>query len=236
MFIQRVIQEFLQYPYEVLPGAKRRPFKQTSHVVTKETLCFQTNLCCWGRGGDQLCSASRKASVPPLPPPPPPPPIPGGFSAAMNVVPPPPLPPLFPVENNNSKNGGPQRPPPVPPPLQVPQVTRSATPEPPTYSAKLLPQQEIPTPKTKMKTINWNKIPNDKVIGKRNIWSLVANNHQNSPMADLDWAEMEGLFCQQMPPMLPSTTLSASYSSSGVDTEKKRREPSEVIMYAYKTI
>lgn len=73
-----------------------------------------------------------------------------------------------------------------------------------------------------MKTINWNKIPESKVkeinyslyirlrsftstkflsifsqvLGKTNIWSLVANSHQHSPMADLDWAEMEGLFCQ----------------------------------------
>lgn len=147
----------------------------------------------------------------------------------MDVVPPPPMPPL--LLTDISRNVGSQRQPPVPPPLQVPhQIARSATPEPPKYSAKLLPQQEIPTPKTKMKTINWNKIPNDKVIGKRNIWSLVANNHQNSPMTDLDWAEMEGLFCQQMPPMLPPASLSASYTSYGMDTEKRRKEPSEVIL------
>lgn len=66
------------------------------------------------------------------------------------------------------------------------------------------------------------------MIGKKNIWSLVANEHQNSPMADLDWAEMEGLFCQQMPPMLPQTSC---YSSNGVgaDAERRRREPTEVI-------
>jgi len=67
------------------------------------------------------------------------------------------------------------------------------------------------------------------VIGKRNIWSLVANEHQNSPMADLDWAEMEGLFCQQVPPMVPPTTYSST--CTGVDAERRRREPTEVAFY-----
>lgn len=59
-------------------------------------------------------------------------------------------------------------PPPCPPP-PVPQEAAGSTPsgsspEPPdTSSLRLLPQQEIPTPKAKMKTINWNKIPNNKV-------------------------------------------------------------------------
>lgn len=51
----------------------------------------------------------------------------------------------------------------VPPPLPAPVTARSPTPEPPNNNSKLLPQQEIPTPKAKMKTINWNKIPNHKV-------------------------------------------------------------------------
>lgn len=75
-------------------------------------------------------------------------------------------------------------------------VHRALTPEPSLITDAVLPQQETPIPKTKMKTINWNKIPPNKVVGKNNIWSIVANSHQNSPMADLDWAEMEGLFCQ----------------------------------------
>lgn len=91
-----------------------------------------------------------------------------------------------------------------------------------------------------MKTINWNKIPNHKVVGKRNIWSLVANEHQNSPMADLDWAEMEGLFCQQVPPVATANSggnLSSSANSGGAnpggasggpDADKRRREPAEV--------
>ncbi|KAK2586362.1 hypothetical protein KPH14_010652 [Odynerus spinipes] len=192
------------------------------------------NLCCHCRGTDQTCGTSRKASLPvnnttqPLPtttstatvttPPNPPP------STGL-VLPPPPPPPLFvtPPPSNAPME------PPLPPPLHVPQVTRVPTPEVPNNHARLLPQQETPTPKTKMKTINWNKIPNHKVIGKRNIWSLVANEHQNLPNADLDWAEMEGLFCQQVPPMMPPVTCSSTYGT-GADAEKRRREPTEIAL------
>ena len=47
-------------------------------------------------------------------------------------------------------------------------------------------------------------------------------------MADLDWAEMEGLFCQQGPPIVPTTTVTAS-CGQGIETERRRREPTEVI-------
>ncbi|XP_072749439.1 uncharacterized protein Form3 [Anoplolepis gracilipes] len=196
---------------------------------------LQTNLCCHCRGADQTCGTSRKASLPAnsgpqSPPPPPPPPIPAAPgpspSAGGFVLPPPPPPPLF--VNVVNVTDAPMEPP-MPPPLHVSPVARVLTPEPPSNHARLLPQQEIPIPRTKMKTINWNKIPNHKVIGKRNIWSLVANEHQNSPMADLDWAEMEGLFCQQVPPLMPPATCSSS-CGTGVDVERRRREPTEIAL------
>lgn len=99
---------------------------------------------------------------------------------------------------------------------------------------KLLPQQETPVPKTKMKTINWNKIPSNKLMGKNNIWTLVANSHQNSPMAELDWTEMEGLFCQQAtsqqnsPKMGARDTSSNSADTSNGSERKSRKENSEV--------
>ncbi|XP_076235576.1 FH2 domain-containing protein formin 3 isoform X2 [Calliopsis andreniformis] len=202
---------------------------------------LQTNLCCHCRGTEQTCGSSRKASLPvnnsatPLPPPPPPPvPICLVPSAAVppssnqgRVLPPPPPPPFF-IANATHADAS-MEPPPIPPPLHVLPITRAPTPDPPNNHARLLPQQEIPTPKAKMKTINWNKIPNHKVIGKRNIWSLVANDHQNSPMADIDWAEMEGLFCQQVPPMLPAATYSSSYGTNS-DAERRRREPTEIAL------
>ncbi|XP_076666241.1 FH2 domain-containing protein formin 3 isoform X2 [Andrena cerasifolii] len=207
---------------------------------------LQTNLCCHCRGADQTCGTSRKASLPinnsatpspPLPPPPPPPALGPAASPSSGpgpavghqgrVLPPPPPPPLFTA--NATRADASMEPPPMPPPLHVLPVTRAPTPDPPNNHARLLPQQEIPTPKAKMKTINWNKIPNHKVIGKRNIWSLVANEHQNSPMLDIDWAEMEGLFCQQVPPMLPAASCSSSYGANS-DAEKKRREPTEIAL------
>ncbi|KAJ8673934.1 hypothetical protein QAD02_005196, partial [Eretmocerus hayati] len=183
---------------------------------------LQTNLCCHCRGADQTCGGSRKSS-----------------QQSLSSVPPPPAM-MMSMTPTSSASMGPQQNqppgPPMPPPLLQPQNlgpgvrTRPVTPEPPSSNAKLLPQQEIPTPKTKMKTINWNKIPNHKVVGKRNIWSLVANEHQNSPMADLDWAEMEGLFCQQAPPIVPANTACTNTVGPATDADKRRREPAEIAL------
>lgn len=119
--------------------------------------------------------------------------------------------------------------PPLPPPLlHSKTVPPSGTDDVDSANAKLLPQQEIPTPKTKMKTINWNKIPSNKVVGKHNIWSLVARSHQNQTMPELDWAEMEGLFCQQTPAALPPLTASPRLGRELSDSDRKRKESSEV--------
>lgn len=115
------------------------------------------------------------------PPPPPPPALSSHKNVSQNI----PIPPVFPSATNN-KNQATQR------------SNRAQSPETQAKPLKPLPQQEIPTPRAKMKTINWNKITANKVIGKNNIWSEVANNHQNNPMAELNWDEMEGLFCQQV--------------------------------------
>lgn len=158
--------------------------------------------------GSRKASLSTAAAAPPPPPPP--------------AVPPPPPPPTAP-------------PPPPPVPMAPPQLrppppaAPSVSPEPQeAANVKLLPQQEIPTPKTKMKTINWNKIPNNKVVGKHNIWSVVARNHQGSPMADLDWSEMEGLFCQQVPASTP-LTASPRPSRDHSDSSKKK-EAAEIAL------
>ena len=106
------------------------------------------------------------------------------------------------------------------------EVTRPKTPNETTSdSLKPLPQQETPTPRSKMKTINWNKIPPNKVVGKNNIWSIVADNHQNSPMAEMNWDEMEGLFCQQVTQGSPKLGR-----DSGTDTiDRRTRKDNEVI-------
>lgn len=141
---------------------------------------------------------------------PPPPPI----GAA---VPPPPPPPNIPSPPNIPP------PAPVPPPMQRTHHPHQVTPMEVEPAMQKLPQQEIPQPKTKMKTINWHKIPNNKVIGKNNIWTQVAYNHQHSPMADMDWSEIEGLFCQQMPPgSNQSSPKLGNRDSTGSDTLERR--------------
>lgn len=159
---------------------------------------------------------------PPAPPaaPPAPPPLPPSSSAPI-----PPPPPMFPNKNH------PPAPPAPPAPnnlLHAPdQVTRPKTPETTSDMFKPLPQQEIPTPRSKMKTINWNKIPPNKVVGKNNIWAIVADSHQNSPMADLNWDEMEGLFCQQATQGSPKLGRDTGNSDT---LERRSRKDNEITL------
>jgi hypothetical protein len=120
------------------------------------------------------------------PPPPPPPPLLVQKNTDQNISQNIPIPPIFPPPNKEKS-------------LMTERKDTSKSPEVLlAKSMKILPQQEIPTPRAKMKTINWNKIPPNKVIGNKNIWSVVANNHQNDSTIKLNWDEMEGLFCQQI--------------------------------------
>ncbi|KAJ8985106.1 hypothetical protein NQ317_019792 [Molorchus minor] len=164
-------------------------------------------------------SPSRKQSLStplsPTPGPPPPPPL------GPALPPPPPPPPSIPS------------PPCVPPPIPAPPPPHQRARAPPVPHVEpepvieKLPQQEIPAPKTKMKTINWNKIPNNKVIGKNNIWTQVAYSHQHSPMADMDWSEMEGLFCQQAPPSAHSSPKLGNRDSSDNTERRMRKDTTE---------
>ncbi|XP_049277379.1 uncharacterized protein LOC125760875 isoform X1 [Anopheles funestus] len=176
------------------------------------------------------CAAAPPPPPPPgggpAPPPPPPPPLAGGRA------PPPPPPPMA---------GGP--PPPAPPAPPAPNLlsvqansngplARSKTPDEQIVIVKPLPQQETPVPRAKMKTINWNKIPPQRVLGKQNIWSIVADSHQDSPMADLNWDEMEGLFCLQTqtqgsPKLGHRSGASGGDGSNGTDTPDARKSRKE---------
>ncbi|XP_062563201.1 FH2 domain-containing protein 1 isoform X3 [Armigeres subalbatus] len=173
-------------------------------------------------------------SIPGAPAPPPPPPPP-------NLAPPPPPPPPCappppppPMAGGPSARGGPPVPPAPPAPpapnllsVKANELARPKTPEAQIEVIKPLPQQETPVPRSKMKTINWNKIPPQKVIGKPNIWSIVADSHQDSPMADLNWDEMEGLFCLQQTQGSPKL----GRENSGSDTlERKSRKENEITL------
>lgn len=83
-----------------------------------------------------------------LAPVPPPPPAPSTLNS--NKVPVPPACPPPPIDslNVNREDSRPKT------PNQLDQPIRS------------LPQQDTPTPRSKMKTINWNKIPQNKIVGK----------------------------------------------------------------------
>ncbi|KAJ8927800.1 hypothetical protein NQ314_019681 [Rhamnusium bicolor] len=126
----------------------------------------------------------------------------------------------------------PSIPPPVPappPPQQKTKIPSVPQTEPDTVIDKL-PQQEIPAPKSKMKTINWNKIPNNKVVGKNNIWTQVAYSHQHSPMAYMDWSEMEGLFCQQTPTSAHSSPKLGNRDTTDNLERRMRKDTSEITL------
>jgi inverted formin-2 len=81
-----------------------------------------------------------------LAPAPPPPPAP----SINNKVPiPPACPPPPPIDSLNLNH----------------EVSRPKTPN-QIEQLRSLPQQETPIPRSKMKTINWNKIPQNKIVGK----------------------------------------------------------------------
>lgn len=76
----------------------------------------------------------------------------------------------------------------------------------------------------------WSRFVESQVVGRHNIWSLVARSHQNSPMTDLDWSEMEGLFCQQAPaaPASQNGVMNFRIGQDASECDRKRKEPTEV--------
>ncbi|XP_038122305.1 FH2 domain-containing protein 1 isoform X1 [Culex quinquefasciatus] len=179
-------------------------------------------------------SHTTATTIPAAPAPPPPPPPPNLAPPPPPPPPcaPPPPPPLMAGGPAASRGGGPPVPPAPPAPnllsVKANELARPKTPEAPVEVIKPLPQQETPVPRAKMKTINWNKIPHQKVFGKPNIWSIVADSHQDSPMADLNWDEMEGLFCLQQTQGSPK--LGRENSGSDNTLERKSRKDNEITL------
>ncbi|XP_055689213.1 inverted formin-2 [Lutzomyia longipalpis] len=166
-------------------------------------------------------SATRKQSIaagslpsPPPPPPPalsPPPPPPPAMGELKPMTVPPPPPPMAPVLKT---------------PVQVTKAPQPKTPEPPPEPQQLLPQQETPVPRSKMKTINWNKIPSNRILGRHNIWSSLASAHSTKDTQALDFEEIEDLFCQQT---TPNPQASPKLGRDKTDTlERKKKENSEI--------
>jgi len=144
---------------------------------------------------------STKAPAPPPPVPPPPPP-PGG------AAPPPPPPPPPP--------GAPGAPPP-PPSFGGPGFRSTSV-------QIKLPQQNVPKAKSKMRTLQWQKIPAQKVLtGKPNIWSTAGNNF-NGYVNKMDFDTIEELFSVSKPQSENSNDKNTGTPSS----ERKKKESSEV--------
>ncbi|XP_039287212.1 inverted formin-2-like [Nilaparvata lugens] len=120
---------------------------------------------------------------------PPPPPLP---TAA--IPPPPPLPVL--------KVGAVPPPPPlpmgaIPPPPPPPMMGASTFPsmKPGVGNAVLRKSKTLPQQSTiKMKTLNWTKVPKQKIA--KSLWS---DSEVQLPILKVDFSEMEELFCQQQP-------------------------------------
>ncbi|XP_062128227.1 formin-J isoform X1 [Drosophila sulfurigaster albostrigata] len=164
-------------------------------------------------------------------PPPPPPPM-----APAAPAPPPPPPPI--MNGGLTVNGhGPVLPPPPPPPS----MSRPRTPMQPVAAAPvptvvLLPQQDTPAPKAKMRTINWGMISQSKVLmNNDNIWSNMATQHRDSSQKDIDFIELEDLFQLQSTSGQGSPKLgrdtSGNQSSSGYDTlDRKSKKEAEITL------
>ncbi|CAG2197982.1 Inverted formin-2 [Mytilus edulis] len=138
--------------------------------------------------------------MPGIPPPPPPPPLPG-----MPGIPPPPPPPPLP--------GMPGMPPPPPPPPGMPGMPPPPPPPPPPPGvdgkiravpaplsfANTMPQPRsmwTPTPKHKMKTFNWTKVPAHTIASHKNIWKEVLDMED---AIHIEYETIEQLFSKQQP-------------------------------------
>ncbi len=116
-----------------------------------------------------------------------------------------------------------------------------------------MPQQNTPKPKQKMRTFNWNKLPVNKILGKKNIWSLVAKKNEAKAAAaaasssssgsvrknskssssnsksnkmPINFEDMEHLFCQQQ---APKESPNKDPSSSKDDADKSNKKKDETV-------
>lgn len=132
-----------------------------------------------------------------------------------------PLPELTSNESVSTKDAPP--PPPggpagIPPPPPPPGGARfpSATPQ------VKLPQQNVPKPKAKMRTLQWSKISASKVMsGKPNIWQSVGK-RLNGLAKEMDFNQMEDLFSISAPPDNSEKVIGGNLS------ERRKREMTEV--------
>ncbi len=92
-----------------------------------------------------------------------------------------------------------------------------------------------------MRTFNWNKLPVNKILGKKNIWSLVAKKNESPKKVSssssksgggkkpplINFEDMEHLFCQQQP-TAPSSQSSPTKDGQNRDESDKGKKKDEV--------
>lgn len=65
----------------------------------------------------------------------------------------------------------------------------------------------LPKPKAKMRSLNWSKIPINKVVNSPNVWSMLASDESvlSETSKTIDFQLLEGLFCQPIPKSAPNS-------------------------------
>lgn len=161
-------------------------------------------------------SPSQAKLIPPPPPPlsapvPPPP---------LGIPPPPPPPGMGPPPPPPSMGGPPPPPPMIGGPPPPPNMNRLRS-----QDQMTLPHQNTPKPKSKMRSLQWQKIPANKVIGKSNVWTLLNKRFQGYKV---DYDVIEELFSLNRPSS--TNDESGSNKDKNGSQEKKKREHVEVIL------
>ena len=81
-----------------------------------------------------------------------------------------------------------------------------------------------------MKTFNWNKLPVNKIWGKKNIWSLVVKKNEKSPnKAKIDFNDMESLFCQQAPVEKQEKASGNSVGGSKAEDDQRNKKQKDEV-------
>ncbi|GAV07836.1 hypothetical protein RvY_17624-2 [Ramazzottius varieornatus] len=155
------------------------------------------------------CGAPLTGSAPPPPPPPPPP----GMTSASFVPAPPPPPPQMPTTQNAAQKLNQKS--------NISNTKNEVFADENSNELMSLPQQNVPKPKTRLKTFNWNKIPVHKVVGKDNLWTKTAV----SVNSNMDYGVMEELFAA------PQGDSEKTRDSVSSDIERKRKDSNEINLF-----
>ncbi|OWA53636.1 FH2 domain-containing protein 1 [Hypsibius exemplaris] len=163
-------------------------------------------------------SPTSSTVAPPAPPPPPPPPPP---SSGFVPAPPPPPPPANLTTNKSSTGSQAKN-----------SVSSMAGGElsPNAFEDDPMPLsgQNVPKPKTRLKTFNWNKIPTKNVVGKNNIWTQKAPDFSGF---NFDAMEKQFAAAPMHADAMDKVGGAREGSTSGDGGDRRRKDSNEVILF-----